>query len=134
MGQEIVIQILLIDDDEEDYLITMDMLHAAHGLTFSLDWAATYRAGWEALQTNSYHTILIDYDLGQNNGIELIQAAIASGYREPLILLTGRGSHEVMTQAIKAGAADYLSKLEINPITLENSIRRAMGLQCSDSD
>jgi PAS domain S-box-containing protein len=64
--------------------------------------------------------------LGQFNGIDLLTEAIARGVSAPIILLTGQGDYRVDVEAMKAGAADYLSKENINAGLLERSIRYAI--------
>jgi FixJ family two-component response regulator len=78
------------------------------------------------LQSNEYQAVLIDYDLGDGTGIQLIHEFVSQGYSTPMILLTGRGSYEVDVEAMHAGATLYLTKNEINSLLLERSIRYAI--------
>lgn len=119
-------KILIIDDDEDDYLIVKDMLQKARGRKFEIDWAPTYQAGMAKLWSHPYHAVLVDYDLGQHTGIDLIRAANERGYSAPLILFTGRGTYETDVEAMQAGATMYLSKGEVNPLLLERAIRYAI--------
>lgn len=119
-------RILVIDDDEDDYLITRQLLAQAREGQFFLEWAASYNAGLAALQAANFDAVLVDYDLGIHTGIELIRETVAKGYPAPLLLLTGRGTYEVDVQAMEAGAADYLCKGEMNPAFLERAIRYAI--------
>jgi PAS domain S-box-containing protein len=119
-------RILLIDDDEEDYLLTRQMLKQAKGGKVILDWASTYEDGLLGIQLTPYDAVLVDYDLGHLSGIELIRAAIIQGCRSPLILYTSRGSYEIDVEAMNAGATLYLTKSEANPLLLERFIRYAI--------
>lgn len=119
-------RILLIDDDEEDYLITRQMLSEAREGDFILERAASFQTGQAALQADSFDAVLVDYDLGAQSGIELIREAVAGDYPAPILLLTRRGTYEVDVQAMEAGAADYLCKGEMNPAFLERAIRYAI--------
>lgn len=127
MPESQIWNILLIDDDEDDFLLTREMLSAAQGRTCCLHWAATYEAGHKALEDpDVYDAILIDYDLGPRTGLDLIRQAAASGCPTPLILYTGRGSYEIDLEAMQAGATLYLTKNETTPLLLERSIRYAI--------
>jgi PAS domain S-box-containing protein len=64
--------------------------------------------------------------LGERNGLELLQEAVANGCKAPIILLTGQGDHEVDIEAMNAGAADYLEKDKLGAPLLERSIRYAI--------
>jgi len=85
----------------------------------------TYDAALAALKT-PYDACLVDYRLGADSGLELIEKAIAAGYSGPMILLTGQGDHDLDVEAMKAGAADYLSKDQITPQLIERVIRHAI--------
>jgi signal transduction histidine kinase/FixJ family two-component response regulator len=119
-------RILLIDDDKDDYLLTRQMLSEAREGKFTLEWAPTYQAGEKSLANDSFDAVLVDYDLGHQTGIDLIRKAVGSHYPAPILLLTGRGTYEVDVAAMQAGAADYLSKSELNPAFLERAIRYAI--------
>jgi signal transduction histidine kinase len=69
---------------------------------------------------------LVDYRLGAESGLALIEKAIVDGFSGPMILLTGQGDHDVDVEAMKAGAADYLAKDQITPQLLERVIRHSI--------
>lgn len=120
------IKILLVEDDEDDYVMTRDMLSEIEGASYSLDWAPTYNAALETINRNEHDVCLFDYRLGEHNGIELLHEAVKNGCKLPIIMLTGHGDHEVDIKAMKAGAADYLIKGKIDASVLEHSIRYAI--------
>jgi PAS domain S-box-containing protein len=119
-------RILLIDDDEDEYFLTKDKLSYTQGRIIELDWAPTYAAGLEMLKSKRYDAALIDYDLGPANGVDLIREATLQDTPTPLILYTSRGTFEADVEAMRAGAALYLSKEEANPLLLQRSIRYAI--------
>lgn len=116
------IKVLLIDDDEDDFIITKDLLKEVENASFDLDWVNDPTEGKEKLKANSYDIALIDYRLGEYNGIELIKD-LNSEVQIPVILLTGQGDHETDLEAMKAGAVDYLVKGSFDSSLLERSIR-----------
>jgi PAS domain S-box-containing protein len=122
-------KILIIDDDEDDFIIAREMLREARGQKVDIHWADTYEKGVNELVANAYNAVLVDYDLGRRSGIEIIREATAHAYESPLILFTGRGSYEVDLEAMQAGATLYLTKGEANPLLLERLIRYAIELK-----
>ena len=120
------IRVLLIDDDEDDYFITGDLLADIERQQFKLDWVSTYEEGFATFFKQEHDIYLVDYRLGKDNGLLLLRAMIDHGTVAPIILLTGQGDHEVDIEAMQAGAADYLVKGQINPQLLERSIRYAI--------
>jgi len=122
------VQVLLVDDDEDDYTLTRDLL-AESPTNFELEWVATYEAALAQIDQREYDVYLFDYRLGERNGLELLREAVNRGCQGPIILLTGQGAQEVDMEAIKAGAADYLDKSQISSPWLERSIRYAIERQ-----
>jgi signal transduction histidine kinase len=120
------IRVLLIDDDEDEYVITRDLLDEIAGGRFDLAWLATSEVALMEMVRQQFDVYLLDYHLGQKNGLELLREAIEGGCQAPVILLTGQGDWEVDVEAMKAGAADFLVKGQIEAATLERSIRYAI--------
>jgi PAS domain S-box-containing protein len=119
-------RILLVDDDEDDYFLTKQMLKRAQHRKMELEWAPGYTSGEELLNSNRYDAVLVDYDLGAKTGIQLIREFEGKGYPSPFILYTGRGSYEIDLEAMQVGATLYLTKNEVSSLTLERFIRYAI--------
>jgi PAS domain S-box-containing protein len=117
---------LLIEDDEDDFILARDLFSEFVGPRIQLDWLKSFASGLEAMARNQHDVCLVDYRLGAQNGIELLRAAVERGCRAPVILLTGQGEHEIDLEAMKAGAADYLVKGCLDSGLLERSIRYAI--------
>ncbi len=119
-------KLLIVDDDEDDYLLVHTMLADVQQGNCSLEWAGTYETGKTALEKDHYDAVLMDYDLGLHNGLELIREMNARDYPGAFILYTGRGSREVDMEAMQAGASMYLTKGETSSLMLERGIRYAI--------
>jgi PAS domain S-box-containing protein len=119
-------RILLVELNEEHFLLTRELLKQARGRLVHLDWAPTYSQADVLLHEQPYDAVLVEYDLGQLTGIDLIRRLRAQGLRLPLILYSGRSSYEVEVEAMEAGASLYITKEDINPLLLERSIRYAI--------
>ena len=85
------IRVLLVDDDEDDFLITEEFLEDSPDTKFHLDWTSNYDEALEEIRNESYDVYLIDLHLGRWNGFDLIKSGLAAGCHKPLILLTGAG-------------------------------------------
>lgn len=121
------IRILLIEDDEDDYFLTEDLLSEALWQRFDLEWVDEVDEAQKQMLAMEHDIYLVDYRMGSSNGLELLRRAIAGGCKAPIILLTGQGDHEVDVEAMEAGAVDYLVKGEINASNLERAIRYAIA-------
>src|SRR5437879_2055528 len=120
------LKVLLVEDDEDDYILTRGLFSEIKGWEFDLEWINNFDASLEAMGRNQHDVCLVDYRLGAQNGIELLRAALESGCQAPVILLTGAGEHQIDLEAMRAGAADYLVKTQLQSNTLERSIRYAL--------
>lgn len=121
-----LIKILLVDDDEDDFFLTGDLLKDIPHQQYAIDWASSYDQGVEKIQQSKYDVYLVDYRLGQSTGIDLVNYMVALGDRTPFIILTGKGDPSIDMEAGRLGAADYLVKGEIDSSKLERSIRYAI--------
>jgi PAS domain S-box-containing protein len=128
------IRILLIDDDEDDYVITQDMLSdltpqsgSVDAEQYRLEWVDNYPVALKIISQGRHDIYLVDFRLGEYDGLQLIREAVRRGCNAPLILLTGQGDRAIDLMAMKAGAADYLVKGNMDAYLLERSIRYALG-------
>ena len=120
------VRVLLVEDDEDDAVLTRGLLREIEGRKFELEWVKAFDAGLERLCSGSCDVCLVDYRLGEQNGVDFIDQAMDRNCRAPIILLTGQGDHEIDMAAMNAGAADFLNKSQINANVLERSIRYAI--------
>ena len=120
------IRVLLIEDDEDDYMLTRALVSARENANIRLDWVDSYERAQEAIEANDHDVCLVDYRLGHYTGIDLIQEAFRKGCRAPMILLTGQDDLTVDQSALELGAADYLVKGRIDAQLLGRSIRYAL--------
>ena len=104
------IRVLLVEDDEDDYVLIKDLLSEVPGKRFDLEWTGNYDDGLEAIESQRHDVCLLDYRLGDRTGLELLRQALGNGCKIPVIFLTGQDDHSVDLEAMETGAADYLVK------------------------
>ncbi|MBC3786394.1 hybrid sensor histidine kinase/response regulator [Spirosoma utsteinense] len=121
-----VIRVLLVEDDEDDYMLTRALVSARENANIKLDWVDSYDRALSMIGTNAHDVYLVDYRLGHQTGTNLIQEAFLMGCRAPMILLTGQDDLTVDQSALELGAADYLVKGRIDAQLLGRSIRYAL--------
>ncbi len=119
-------RVLIVEDDEEDFMLTRDLLKEIESCAYTIEWAKTFAEGLHLMRKNLQDICLVDFRLGAHDGVELLQAARAAGAEAPVILITGAGHEDADHAAMKAGAADYLVKGQIAAQTLERTIRYAI--------
>jgi signal transduction histidine kinase len=117
------INLLLVEDDDDDFVLVQDLFREIGNARYKLRRVASYE---EALAIDSppdFDLCLLDYRLGARNGLELMADLRDRGFQCPMILLTGQTDDEIDRMALRAGAADYLIKGRIYPQDLERSMR-----------
>lgn len=127
-------RVLLVDDDEDDYLITRDMLDGQQRVRFQVDWNSTYDEALSAICAAAHDVYLIDYRLGSRTGLELVREAFASGPHAPVILLTGHDDYEIDLEATALGVTDYVTKQGLDATGLERAIRYALSHHAALND
>lgn len=121
-------KILLIDDDErQEHLLTLQLAKFRRE-QFELEYVPTYEVGLKRLLSGNHAVCLLDYHLGDRNGLDLLRESRTAGCETPVFILTADDSDEVDIAAMEAGAVDYLTKATLNSRLLERSIRYALKL------
>lgn len=119
--------VLVVEDDEEDYEFTRDLFAELPPPQHELVWARDYGTAIDAAGRARFDVCLVDYRLGgAESGIDLARALIGERRTMPVILLTGMDDREIDERAASIGAADYLIKGEISAAILDRAIRYAI--------
>ena len=121
-------RLLLIDDDRLQFRLTQAHVRNFRGERYELAWASNYGEGLAKLLSGQFAACLLDFQLGERDGLQLIREAISQGCRTPIVFLTAESSSAIDIEAMNAGAMDYLVKGELTPAALERSLRYALKL------
>ncbi len=119
-------KILIVDDDEDDFIITSEYIQSIPGNAYKIEWCKSYNDGLKRLLARDYDLYFVDYRLGAKSGVDFLKEAVAHNCEEPIILLTGKGNYEVDIQAMQLGAVDYLIKTDLSVEKMERCIRYAL--------
>jgi signal transduction histidine kinase len=120
------VRVLLVEDDEDDYLLTRDLLAELPAGAYQLDRVADLPSALAALEQSAHDVYLVDYRLGAHTGLEFVEEAIRRGTKAPMIMLTAQREREVDLLAMQAGAVDFLVKDRLDAATIDRSIRYAL--------
>jgi diguanylate cyclase (GGDEF)-like protein/PAS domain S-box-containing protein len=128
-GDRELLRVLLVEDDEDDYLITRDLLDGQERARFDVEWCPSYAAALTAIGEQRHDVYLIDYRLGEHTGLELVREAFTRRRSAPVLILTGQSDYQIDLEATALGVTDYLIKQELDAVSLERSIRYAVSHQ-----
>jgi signal transduction histidine kinase len=119
------LKILIVDDDEVDRITVRRALKKAE-IKGEIVEAAMSATAINALNTQIFDCIFLDYRLPDQDGLSLVKLIRAQGITSPLIVLTGQGDEQVAVDLMKAGASDYLAKSKISSGRLAQMLRNAL--------
>jgi len=114
----------LIDDDEA-VRASLALLIGTVGLRVQT-WADP-QDFMERFPRQGIGAIVLDVRMPGTNGLSVLDALIAQGVDQPVIMLTGHGTVEICRRAFKSGATEFLEKPvndELLLETLQNAVRQ----------
>ena len=110
---------VLIVEDEKGLALEIDEFLSREG--FTIEHARTKKSAGEKIFVNSYDFILLDLNLPDGNGFDLLQTLKDLKDREDaVIILTARGAVDDRVFGLEQGADDYLAK----PFSLNELLAR----------
>jgi DNA-binding response OmpR family regulator len=123
-------RILLVDDDPMIVRLVHKIL-AAKGFA-EVDHAASGREALERLDGGGFAVVLLDHQLPDTTGLEVLDAIRARPHPPAVVMITAHGNESLAAGALRRGADDYLAKdaslAELLPQVLER-VRRVRELR-----
>jgi PAS domain S-box-containing protein len=124
-----VMRLLIVDDDAVDRLAVRRAISrsglAGSEITEAVDAAEALSV---LAQSNgkAIDCVLLDYNLAGDTGTDVLDALRARGDLMAVVLLTGHADPVAAATAIKAGAAEFLTKDMLTPERIEQVVRAAV--------
>ena len=120
------IKILLVEDDQDDYVIVLDYICRMKRSSYQLDWICSFDDALEAIARREHDVCVLDYSLGPDSGLDLLREIRANGYDLPVIMLTRHHRRDLETVCRQAGANAFLVKSDADAAHLEEAIQAAL--------
>jgi|SRR5271157_390649 len=120
------IKVLMIEDDPDDAKLIQYMLMEAKNYTFQVELFDRVSTGVARLDEEHFDIILLDLHLPDSYGLETVYTVVPHAKTVPIIVFTMMGDIEIATNAIRAGAQDYLVKDSVDSDKLVRAIRYAL--------
>ena len=117
-------RLLIIEDSPEDRQTYLRLLSKSPELHFECIETDTAAGGLARIQTETFDCILLDYNLPDMDGLELLAELRGDRRIEdvPIVFLTGQGNESIAVNAMKSGATEYLVKSAITRDLLSRAI------------
>jgi two-component system, NtrC family, response regulator PilR len=117
---------LLIVDDESSMLDFLSILF--QGVGYEVTTARSVGEAHKQLERNAFDLVLCDILMPDGNGLDLLREIKSSGGGPPVVMMTAYTSTKSAIEAMKLGAADYISKpfdVEELKIVAQKALERA---------
>ena len=99
---------VLVVDDEKNILVTLSRALRVEG--FDVDVAGSGQLALEKAKVKSYDAVLLDVQLGDLDGLEVMRMLRAENEDLPVLIMSGHGTIETAVAATRIGAFDFLEK------------------------
>ncbi len=116
---------VLIVDDSDGIQQTLAGILADEG--YRVGSARTAAEGHSALEQETYDLVLLDLQLPDRDGLELLEELQQAHAELPVIVISGHGNIDSAVSATRLGAYDFLEKplaLERVLLTIQNSLEK----------
>ena len=100
-------RILVVDDDRAILKLITRVLRDE---SYAVDTASTGEEARTLALVNEYDGIILDLQLGDRHGFEILQELRRNGRPTPVLLYSGRADTESIVRGLDAGADDYVVK------------------------
>jgi two-component system, OmpR family, copper resistance phosphate regulon response regulator CusR len=115
------VRILVIEDESA---IADFIVRGLREEAYTVAHAAGGAAAWHALETSTWHVVLLDWWLPQIDGLTLLRRLRTQDRTTPVLFLTARDAVSDRVRGLDAGADDYLCK----PFAFEELLARVRAL------
>ena len=126
---------ILVADDEDSYRKSIAVRLRAKG-EFEVDEVASGREAIDCIEQKRYDLLILDHQMGEISGLNVMQWMDEQKIVIPVILLTGAGNETIAVEVMKLGAYDYLQKEHLDlsrlPIIIRAALERRKARQPED--
>lgn len=123
------IKILLVEDDAGDIELLEAYLEPMEAETIELVVCQWLRDAKKKLEMQHFDLILLDLSLPDSVGLDTFRKVQELVPEIPIVILSGLSDQELVLQAVRLGAQDYLTKDQVNSQILLRSIHYAVERQ-----
>ncbi|HEV3155157.1 MAG TPA: hybrid sensor histidine kinase/response regulator [Candidatus Baltobacteraceae bacterium] len=121
-------RVLIVEDSSTDARIVQRLIrHASDGAAVSA--ASRLSDALAMVERDPFDVIVLDMTLPDAEGIDAVRRMRAAVPRVPIVILSGLENEEIATEAMQAGAQDYLMKGRVDEVGLYRALRYAIERQ-----
>jgi len=113
------LRVLIVDDSEDHQILLTQFVKRASVPTEPAVTCQDGKSALHAIVEDSFDCLLLDFELPDINGIEILKKAREIAPEMAVVMVTAKGNEEIAVETMKAGAMDYLVKGNVHVQTLE---------------
>lgn len=114
-------KILIVEDERK---VSRFVERALSEQAYTVGVAGSCAAARDALAESPYDAVVLDLGLPDGDGLDLLREWRASGFNEPVLILSARDAVEDRVRGLNLGADDYLPK----PFSVDELVARLRSL------
>jgi DNA-binding response OmpR family regulator len=104
---------ILVVDDEDSYRLGLEMaLKMSH--KYIVKSCNSAETAMDEMKNESFHVIILDYNMPEMSGLDLLHWMQKEKMNTPVIMLTAAGSESIAVEAMRLGVYDYFRKDQID--------------------
>lgn len=123
-GVAVGLPLLVLEDDPADVALTKAYLDAS-GVLYAPYCYTRLGDALESFSQRAYRGALVDLNLPDARGLDVVRALHAAAPDLPLVVLSGLDDETVAAETLEMGAEEYLLKHEIDPRRLRRALEHA---------
>jgi signal transduction histidine kinase/DNA-binding response OmpR family regulator len=122
------LKLLVVDDSAVDRLVIVQALQLA-GIELPVVEVESRAVAIAALESEGFDCVLVDADLPNGDGLQLIQTVQQQGWPSATVAILTETDQRLAEQLLRAGAGDFLARPELSPETLYHRVWTAVRLR-----
>ncbi|MGB0582559.1 MAG: adenylate/guanylate cyclase domain-containing protein [Limisphaerales bacterium] len=126
LAQEPPIKLLLLEDDESFAGVLADLFEREPCLRYETRGVTTLREALDQLENREFDVVVADLGLRDSQGMETFEGVKQAAPDTPIVVLTGGGDAGLGIRAMKRGAQEFISKVDLNPLLFPRLVRHAI--------
>jgi DNA-binding response OmpR family regulator len=115
-------RVLIIEDDR---MLSRLVERALGEAGYTVEVTPSAEEGRDRALAAEYDAVLLDLELPDRSGLEVVRAMRREGKQTPVLIMTGRDDDQDIVRGLDAGADDYLLK-PVSPEVLKARLRAAL--------
>lgn len=104
------VNVLIVDDSIHDYRSLSVMIGSNSDNNYEFDWARNSEEAESKLEEGYFEIVAVDYNLGLEEGSEVIERLVKLYPGSAYIMVTGNQDPDVYKRGIRAGAVNFVQK------------------------